>query len=154
MSPQRGHQPNMSNQLRDPGSKRLGVLSFCASVFPKLSPFCASFAHAQYRGRGFLGDGANLATNSLLVVRLFASPPRLPPCRTGARVFILRASSTMISKGRSSDPMIRSGCHVLDDLFQRSDAITRFGDDRHAPYAVIARRGKTWCSGKNRRYGQ
>ena len=33
-------------------------------------------------------------------------------------------------------------------------AIALFGDDRHAPYAVIARRGKTWCSGKNRRYGQ
>jgi hypothetical protein len=62
MSPQRGHLPNMSDQLGDPGSKRLGVLSFCASVFSPMSPFRASFANAQSAvGVGEpLGDGANL----------------------------------------------------------------------------------------------
>ncbi len=37
----------IEQSLRNPGSKRLGVLSFCAPVFPQLSPFCASFGYAQ-----------------------------------------------------------------------------------------------------------
>jgi len=83
MSPYAVQMPNMSSQLRDPGSKRSGFSHFAPQCFPSSAPFAPHSPAHNMRVGEFLGDGANLKTNSLLVVRLFASPPRLPSCRTG-----------------------------------------------------------------------
>ena len=89
MSPRYGYLPNMSDQLKDPGSTARGSFIFCPGVSPA-EPILRliRLRTISGRGRGALGDGANLKTNSLLVVRLFASPPRLPPCRIEGSRFI------------------------------------------------------------------
>ena len=63
---------------RDPRAVRPGVLYICAPLFPQPSLSRASFARAQSR----VGElGANLETNSLLVVRSSRALAIAPPCR-------------------------------------------------------------------------
>ena len=110
MSSQRGHLPNMSNQLRDPGSKRLGVLSFCASVFPKLSPFCASFAHAQYGGRGVLGGRGQSCKKQFISCSPLREPSATVSLSHRGLAFYSASIGNNVFERQKPDPIIRFPC--------------------------------------------